>query len=229
MFSRVHNKLGTAGLVVAIAALVAALCGAAFAAGGLTKPQEKRVKQLVKQFSKPGPQGPAGLQGPAGPKGDPGAKGEPGVEGKQGEAGSAGEAGFCSLENPECVLPPGATLTGNWSVESPGSAESHLALGSISYPLRVLPAVEERRFRPEGAEPTEECPGNAEHPDAAPGFVCLYGGESVINGTGPFFGSTVDPTSGLIMRFNPKVQTEETRVSGTWAITAPCPEAEPNC
>ena len=67
MFSRMHDKLGTAGLVVAIVALVFAMVGGAYAAGGLTKQQEKQVTKIAKKYAgKPGAQGPQGPQGPAG-------------------------------------------------------------------------------------------------------------------------------------------------------------------
>lgn len=234
-----QKRFGSAGLVVAILALIAALCGAAFAAGGLTKPQEKRVKQLVKKYSKPGSQGPSGPQGPQGPKGDPGARGENGPEGKQGEAGTDGEDGedgVCSFGNPECVLPPGALLVGNWAVDSPGATEpatqcefNCFAMTTISYGLQVEPPVENRVFMEEGATPTTECPGTAENPDAAPGFLCLYSGGAVLNGFGPLFGSTPDPSSGAQIRFEHVDIEGETRAFGTWAVRASCPEGEPAC
>lgn len=202
MLSRVHNKLGTAGLVVAIVALVAALTGAAFAAGGLTKQQEKQVKKIAKKFAgKNGAQGPAGPQGIPGPKGDQGAKGDTGDEGNQGLQGDTGEAGMCSEENPECVLGSGGLLTGMWSV-STGPEEA--ALASISFPVRVTPApvtLYPLPFKPGGftvankledggssqyewtevgdAEGGEEaykeaCPGSFETPEAEPGFLCIY-------------------------------------------------------
>jgi hypothetical protein len=150
-----HQKLGTAGLVVAIVALVAALTGAAFAAGGLTKRQEKQVKKIARKFAgkngKQGPQGPAGPQGPQGPKGD---KGEPGAPGKDGSNGANGEPGICSNSNPVCELPTGAMLVGAWGTsgglgvtgssvdvenESIGVQED-LSLVSISFNQRVSPA-----------------------------------------------------------------------------------------
>lgn len=144
MLSRVHNKLGTAGLVVAIVALVAAVTGAAFAAGGLTKQQEKQVKKIAKKYAgKDGAPGATGPQGPQGPKGDTGPKGNTGPEGPQGEQGvqgapgQPGEAGMCSAEEPECSLAPGGLLTGIWGA-SGGVNDSDLA--EISFPVRVSPA-----------------------------------------------------------------------------------------
>jgi len=141
MLSRVHNKLGTAGLIVAVVALIAALGGAAFAASGkLTSTEKKEVKKIAKKVAKPGPKGDTGAkgdQGPKGEKGDPGAKGEQGPKGDPGNLGEKGEAGMCSEENPDCTLAPGGMLTGLYSVAA-GKEESDRA--QISFPVRVSPA-----------------------------------------------------------------------------------------
>jgi len=113
MFSRIHSKLGTAGLIVAVVALVAALAGGAYAASGLNKQQKKQVrniskniskkqsknwskkfsKRFSKQFAIAGPAGPAGPQGPAGPAGAKGANGANGANGADGEDGATGPTG----------------------------------------------------------------------------------------------------------------------------------------
>ncbi|HEX7280181.1 MAG TPA: hypothetical protein VF255_11240 [Solirubrobacterales bacterium] len=97
MLSKLHDRLGTAGFVVAIIALIAALTGTAFAAAGLNSKQKKEVKSIAKQFAgKRGPQGkqgPAGPAGPAGTAGAAGAKGDAGAPGEKGETGEAGEDG----------------------------------------------------------------------------------------------------------------------------------------
>jgi len=138
MLSRVHNKLGTAGLIVAVVALVVALGGAAFAASGkLTSTEKKEVKKIAKKVSKPGPPGPAGPAGSAGaqgPKGDTGAKGD---KGDTGAKGDTGEAGMCSVAKPDCTLGPNATVTGIWSA---AAGEGEKALANISFPLSVSPA-----------------------------------------------------------------------------------------
>ena len=107
MFSRIHAQLGTAGLVVAVVALVVALAGGAFAASGenpfagslkhkkgasqgLTK---KQVIALIEAHSVSGPQGPEGQPGPAGKDGlkgvDGAASGKDGVDGKDGKDGAS--------------------------------------------------------------------------------------------------------------------------------------------
>jgi len=89
MFSKLHERLGTAGFVIAVVALIAALAGTAFAAVGLNSKQKKEVKKIAKQFA--GAQGPVGPAGPAGAKGDKGDKGDTGNAGAPGSPGSPGK------------------------------------------------------------------------------------------------------------------------------------------
>jgi len=130
MLSRIHNKLGTAGLIIAVVALVAALAGTAFAAlPGLNSKQKKEVKKIAKGLVVPGPAGPAGAKGdtgaagPAGPAGPAGAtgpagptgaKGTNGAPGATGPTGPTGETGFTDH------LPSGKTETGSWSFNPSG-------------------------------------------------------------------------------------------------------------
>jgi hypothetical protein len=98
MFSKLHERLGTAGLVVAVIALVVALGGSAVAA--LNGGEKKEVKKIAKKFAgkkgATGPAGPAGAAGAAGAKGDkgdPGANGTPGTPGTNGVTGATGATG----------------------------------------------------------------------------------------------------------------------------------------
>jgi hypothetical protein len=95
VISRIHQKLGTAGFVTSIVALVAALCGGAYAAGGgLTGKQKKEVKKIAKQYAgERGPRGKNGQNGQNGSNGAPGAKGDAGAQGEQGAKGDRGEKG----------------------------------------------------------------------------------------------------------------------------------------
>jgi hypothetical protein len=95
VISRIHQKLGTAGFIISIVALVAALGGGAYAAsGGLNGKQKKEVEKIAKKYAgKPGANGATGATGPAGPAGAAGAKGEAGAKGDKGETGNAGGAG----------------------------------------------------------------------------------------------------------------------------------------
>jgi hypothetical protein len=90
----VREPFGTAGLIVACVALVLALTGAAFAAGGLTGKQKKEVEKIAKKVAgKPGAAGAPGAQGPAGPAGKDGANGAAGAKGATGPQGSVGSKG----------------------------------------------------------------------------------------------------------------------------------------
>lgn len=90
----VREPFGTAGLVVACVALVLALTGAAFAAGGLTGKQKKEVVKIAKKYAgKPGAPGAAGPMGPAGANGKDGAQGEKGAQGDKGATGDKGDTG----------------------------------------------------------------------------------------------------------------------------------------
>jgi hypothetical protein len=95
MISRIHDRLGSAGFVLAIVALVAALGGGAYAAsGGLTGKQKKEVEKIAKKYAgKPGAPGAAGPAGPKGDKGDAGAAGANGTNGTNGKDGANGTNG----------------------------------------------------------------------------------------------------------------------------------------
>jgi hypothetical protein len=104
VISRIHQKLGTAGFVISIVALVAALGGGAYAAkSGLTGKQKKEVEKIARKFAgAPGAQGAKGATGAAGTNG---ANGENGAKGDKGDRGVKGEEG----EIPNIVqLEPGS-------------------------------------------------------------------------------------------------------------------------
>jgi hypothetical protein len=144
MLERLRNQIGTAGLMVAIVALVAALGGGAYAAtgGGKATASAKQGKQgKPGKPGKPGPAGPAGPAGPVGPAGPAGPKGDAGAAGANGAPGTSvtgtafsGEKGTCkeggveykgATTNLVCngvkgttgfteKLPSGKTETGAW-------------------------------------------------------------------------------------------------------------------
>jgi hypothetical protein len=100
----IREPFGTAGLIVAFVALVAALGGTALAAkGALTGKQKKEVEKIAKKFAKAGPQGPAGPAGPGGAAGAKGDKGDAGANGTNGTNGTSGANG---------VSPVGTSFTG---------------------------------------------------------------------------------------------------------------------
>jgi len=140
----IREPFGKAGLTVAICALVMALVGGAYAAGGLTKAQEKQVTKIAKKYAgKPGTPGAAGTNGTNGTNGKDGA---PGSNGAPGPNGADGKSVVVSNSAPICTeggitievedsgeedqvcngeqgspwtaggtLPPEATETGTWS------------------------------------------------------------------------------------------------------------------
>jgi hypothetical protein len=105
MISRIHQKLGTAGFIISIVALLVALGGGAYAAsGGLTGKQKKEVEKIAKKYAgKPGKDGAAGAIGPQGSPGAAGAKGDagiPGINGGNGANGTNGESVKITVLNP---------------------------------------------------------------------------------------------------------------------------------
>jgi hypothetical protein len=138
---RLKEPFGKAGLTVGIIALVLALVGGAYAAGGLTKSQEKQVKKIAKKFAgKPGAPGANGTNGATGPEGPLGTNGKNGTNGKSvalgtatagpGEEceeggttveveGSAGSKKYVCNGSPWTAggtLPSEQTLKGDWSL-----------------------------------------------------------------------------------------------------------------
>lgn len=120
MLSKLHERLGTAGLVIAVAALVAALGGTAFAAAGLNGTQKREVQKIARKYA--GKPGAPGAQGPQGPKGDPGTKGE------KGDAGLPGSAGTNGTDGKSVVLvneAPASCAEGGFTYEVEGSGEEN--------------------------------------------------------------------------------------------------------
>lgn len=218
MFSRIHDKLGSAGLVIAVVALIAALAGTAIAADRLSREEKKEVKKIAKKFAgEDGAPGAIGPQGAAGPPGAPGLEGKQGIPGKDGKDGEPGEDGACSDGNTNCQLPTGATLTGLWQFQTSGS--SGFAIMTISYPLRVLPLPDFNFIAP-GDPSTTECPGDVEDPKAAPGNLCIYG--QLLNNSVSFVEPMAgyDRSSGFRGRFNIVNEEAPTFGFGSWAVTA---------
>lgn len=219
MYSRIHGKLGTAGLIVAILALVAALGGTAFAMAGLNSKQKREVTRIAKQDAgKPGPTGATGAQGPVGPQGSAGTNGKDGVTGPTGPSGVTGTTGPAGPT--ETVLPSGKTEIGLWSFTNNSTGKSWT---TISWPLRVenIGSFEFTWIAPGGSS-TTECPGSAEEPEAAPGNICVYGGElQNTEKSFPEIGETLDFAAGLNLEFNTGSGKTGSWGRGSWAVTAP--------
>lgn len=221
-YHRFKSRFGAAGIAVGMIALVMALVTGAYAAGGgLSGKQKREVKKIAKteaqKYANSNP-GPEGKPGPQGPKGESGAAGERGVEGPDGEKGDPGEAGVCSKSNPECVLPPGATMTGVWTV----SGAAVQAFGGSSFPLKLEASPKQFLVVHSKGEHEAECPGDVSEPKAEAGVLCLYvqrkePGGAFISGSN----HSPDDTSGLIVEIFGGEPEEDAVAFGTWAVTAP--------
>lgn len=218
MFTRIHHRLGTAGFVVALVALIAALTGAAYAADKLSGPEQKEVKKIAKKFAgKPGPVGPAGPPGPAGQAGPQGATG---AQGPQGATGPEGPEGSPWMVNG--VLPSGETLAGAWSF---AGKEVFGTFSTISFAL-PLPSEPLFHWIYPGEPDDPACPGDVENPEAEPGHLCVYAFEVANAGEGTdhhpvrVSNYTKDPRVGWVMEFE-IASGQEGYGFGTWAVTAP--------
>lgn len=203
MISGIHQKLGTAGFVISIVALVAALGGGAYAAGGgLTGKQKKEVTKIAKQYAgKPGAPGATGPAGTAGAKGDNGAAGANGKDGTNGTNGTNGTSvttaaiptssstcshnggvevksasptqNVCNGQTGFTETLPSGKTETGTWIFGPLPEEKEFGFLPISFPI-PLPANVQAHVLDESATPTEECPGSNSEPIAAKGNLCLY-------------------------------------------------------
>jgi hypothetical protein len=116
MLQSFRERFGTAGLILGMIALVAAVAGTAYAGKGALTPQQKKEvtkiakkesTKIAKKFQGTGPQGaqgPAGANGGAGPQGPAGVPGPPGAPGTDGVNGANGKGVLSG------VTPPAANL-----------------------------------------------------------------------------------------------------------------------
>ncbi len=166
-------------------------------------------------WSAVGPQGPAGPQGAAGPQGS---------AGTQGAAGQAGAAGPVTT-----TAPSGITQYGLFNVDGYETAGNFIG-GSISFPLELASAPKwvEVPFGGTNPNPTA-CPGTADAPAAAPGYLCLYdriSGNVLLSSGFNLQVQDVDGYAGTVSRFGARLSTRasttgEVEVEGSWAVTAP--------
>ncbi len=134
--------------------------------------------------------------------------------------GAKGAPGPTCNENGECLLPSGATETGNWAVSSIGTV---LTFTSISYPLRLSaePTFHYVDVIEQSNHEVLECPGEYADPQAEAGHLCVY--EKLGHGL-EFPGEVAvgtDPTSGLTIQFFREHPETEMYAAGSWAVTAP--------
>jgi hypothetical protein len=206
-----------------------------------TKQIKPSVLSALKGKAGPaGANGAAGVAGPAGPAGAAGAKGETGSQGPQGPQGLQGEPGKNGKNGTNgttgftATLPPEKTETGTWSYSEPAGVQ---VIASISFAIPLAKALEEDAVHwvPKD-EPTNECKGSAEKPEAVPGNLCVYEANDqgktllttpVIISSGRAIGVPEKgaSTAGALLDFGEAQETNENvRTafgSGTWAVTAP--------
>jgi hypothetical protein len=194
----IREPFGKAGLTVAILALVLAMVGGAYAAGGLTKSQEKQVKKIAKKYAgKPGAPGATGAPGSPGANGKDGSNGAPGAAGKSVATsnatvgtgaecptgttgtkfqveGSATASHVCNGKNGATgfteTLPPGQTETGVW-VAGP-AREFQAPIVPISYSIPLAEPSQEVVFlnlpETEASSGSGACEYETEEPEATP-------------------------------------------------------------
>jgi hypothetical protein len=137
MYSRFRDKFGTAGLIISVIALVAALSGGAYAAQqSLNGKQKKEVNKIAKKAAKKGPKGAKGdagapgTPGPVGPAGANGTNGAPGNDGAPGKDGAPGQGvttadatiGECEEGGVKITSASGTETICNGEIGEPGPA-----------------------------------------------------------------------------------------------------------
>jgi hypothetical protein len=219
MRKKLTEPFGKAGLTVAILALVVAMAGGAYAAGGLTKAQEKQVTKIAKKYA--GKPGAPGATGPAGAAGGPGAAGKTGGLGPEGPEGPEGKEGAPWTAGG--TLPSGRTLKGVWNADqttvSPFT-ELHTAV-SFALPLAAEPT---QHFIKVNEAPPAGCDGGEVlKPTAKPGNLCVYA--SAEAGGSSFLGFSAQGSEESLIGFTVNGVSvapagEAANFNGTWAATA---------
>jgi len=212
MLSQIHDRLGTAGLIVAVVALVVALAGTAIAAAGLNSTQKKEVKKIAQKFAgKPGATGATGPAGAPGPKGDTGAAGKDGTNGTPGAPGTPGAAGKSVITEEVLAGETDCNKLGGSKFHTQGSVTNTFACngetgftetlpigktetGSLAFlagatgtlGIVALPFNIPLSNAPEATIynlPGTDCPGTIAEPKAAPGKLCIYVEGQIFNAT----------------------------------------------
>jgi hypothetical protein len=226
---RKPEPFGKAGLIVAIFALVLAMVGGAYAAGGLTKSQEKQVTKIAKKYAgKPGATGPAGAVGTNGAPGKEGPQGKQGIQGEPGAPGAKGEEG--SPWTLGGTVPAGKTLKGGWTLAGQGVAGQPL-LNAVSFVIPLNEAPIEAIFVKPNETTPPGCIGNVEEPGAEEGHLCVFAAQEL-----NVENMRTCPSSGLVTAcivsgsssadefgfrlIGSPIATNDVLASGTWVVTA---------
>jgi len=242
MLSAFRNHFGVPG-VVAVAALVFAMFGGAYAASNPGGSHATSSKAKPKQ----GPRGPRGKtgatgpQGPAGPVGPQGLAGVAGAQGKQGIQGAPGAPGAPGEPwTPNGTLPSEATETGGWWM---GESSDTIGTAAISFPVPLSTVDAEGivdtaiHVMVDGdASPPAGCTGGSfSTPKADPGNLCVYiarseGIESALDlhtlsvykldHRKTLLKNAISP-SGALLSFLSGFEEASSYMSGSFAVTAP--------
>jgi hypothetical protein len=206
------NAIGVLALFIALGGVGYAATGG-FTAGGRLQAcvnEEGGIKLLkAGKHCKRGQKTVAWNQ--TGPSGTNGASGASGAAGASGSNGANGTTGFTS------TLPPGKTEVGTWATDIGTESSTPLYVPiSFNIPLEENVGVSIMDAK---APPTDECPGTAADPQAAPGNLCIYAGQ-LLGGTLFQFdpGIANRNTYGTIVGV--KRTASSTLAYGTWAVTA---------
>jgi Collagen triple helix repeat (20 copies) len=246
MFRRVRGV--SPASVVAVLALVFAMSGGAYAAKKYLITSTRQIspsvlKQLRGAAGKAGANGTAGAPGTPGAKGDtgaPGPKGETGAPGAKGDTGAPGPKGDTGAPGPKGetgppgpfteTLPKGATETGTWIAVA---GTEGIASDGISFSIQLAAPLDGGHVHYITAEEVtnnqlpEGCAGTAEKPEAERGFLCVFEGPATpIPGVEARL-ETPDTApaklgagrTGAILVLLSEAAAE-TRLYGTWAVTA---------
>jgi hypothetical protein len=247
MKRRLKEPFGKAGLTVGVIALVMGLIGGAYAAGGLTKSQEKQVKKIAKKYA--GKPGAAGAAGPAGPAGANGTNGVNGAPGKNGESVTITPEGECtkfsnvSGTGEACngqtgfteTLPSEKTERGTWSASFTATATGQVMSAPISFNIPLTEASEanfigEEEGEGEVKENTalipSHCTGTQSSPEAVPGNLCVFArrfGNAAL--FGPKFADPESNNAGVAGKGGTVLLVNSTASGlvtayGDWAVTA---------
>jgi hypothetical protein len=231
---RIHQRLGTAGFIISIVALVAALSGGAYAAGGLTKAQEKQVTKIAKKYA--GKPGAVGATGPVGAAGKEGARGAAGTNGTNGANGANGANGTNGLTGFTKVLPKGETLKGDWAIaaNTPGTGVFEgSAATAISFGIPLGAAPEPVYVKAGETTAPAGCTGNVENPGAEAGHLCIFAAAE-LNNQEPAICPSAKPLTECLLTVGAEPSADPSgaligvidtsaglvALNGTWAATA---------
>ena len=219
-------RMPSPALVIALIALFIAMGGTGYAASQSTatvaasatakiKKVNSRVSRVARLLNTvrrqiaslaltPGPAGPTGPRGEKGEKGDKGDKGDPGpITG---------------------TLPSGVTERGTFALREnlPAAGEGQTQIAFV-LSLSAPPTV---HYINDGTPPPAECPGTPADPKANPGHFCIYEGVAPINSTSRGEFDAVTGTNNVATTFGGAVFMDaaaagDTRIRGSWAVTAP--------